>query len=113
MQQGKGQRDSLSGHRERDVRRGVHPVSAEIVRASGGPDACEKARTRIGDAAREPLSLESPVEVVNVAGGLATCEEGVENHDGSAVYDQAYGGRKVFLEAQGKVVQGAKEELAR
>ena len=98
---------------ERDVGAGVHPVCAESEGLRGCLDTCEKARTRVRDAALHPLGDEGAVAVVDVARHLATGELGVEDHYGTTVDDQAHGGREVALEANRKVMQGSYEELRR
>ena len=77
-----------------------------------GSDASLETRTSVRHPASDPLSLEGPVEVVNVTGRLAAREEGVENHDGATVDDKTNGAREVTLEANGKVVYGVEKKVA-
>ena len=77
-----------------------------------GSDASLETRTGVRDAARDPLGLEGPVEVVDITGGLATREEGVENHDRAAVDDKTNGAREVALEADGEVMQSVEKKVA-
>ncbi len=53
------------------------------------------------------------MEVVDIAGHVATRKLWMEDHYCPAVYDQAYGVLEVGRKAKRKVVQGPEEELSR
>ena len=101
--------DSLAGHGEGDVGVCVHPVCAEVVGAGGGGDAGREAGLCVADAVALVLCEECAMEVVDVARCAAVVEEGVEDHDGAAVDDEADLVGEGGEEAGGEVVEDGEE----
>lgn len=68
----------------------VHPIGAETELASGLGDAGSKSVIGVVKTGRAILGYEGPMYVVDVLVVLAVGEGEVEDHDGSAVHDEAH-----------------------
>jgi len=66
----------------------IHPICTQTKLVSSFRDAGSKSLLCIGETECAILGYEGVVDVVNILGALAVGEQGVEDHDGTAVYDK-------------------------
>ena len=105
--------DALECPRKRHICVVVHPIRTQTELASGLRDAGSKPLLRIGKTERAILGYEGAVDVVDVLGALAVGEQGVEDHDGAAVYDEADLPPEGAVQPLGEIGERLLEQLAR
>ena len=91
----------------------VHPVGAETELASGLGDAGSKTVLGVVKAERAIFGNEGAMDVVDVLSALAVGEGGVEDHDGSAVHDEAHLAPEGVVQPLGEIGERFGEYLAR
>jgi len=91
----------------------VHPIRAQTELVSGLRDAGKEPLLRIGKTERAILGYEGAVDVVDVLGALAVGEQGVEDHDGAAVHDEADLPPEGVVQPLGEIGERLLEHLAR
>jgi len=67
----------------------IHPIRTQTELASSFRDAGSKSLLCIGETERVILRYKGAVDVVDVLGALVVGEQGVEDHDGTTMYDKA------------------------
>jgi hypothetical protein len=82
--------DALVSPGERYVCVIIHPISAEVISVCGLRDASPESLFGIRETQCAILLYERAVDIVDVLCAAAVCERRVQDHDSTAVYDEAY-----------------------